>query len=232
MRTTRLALGAAALGLTLSLAATAMAEQRVKGAEFVKPGTSVEQLYPQLIPLPITQEEIDLFLDRSGKVVAWAKEHKEQWKAIDKAPDAFTALAGLEVWKTVDLTSGEFIAVVIKLKIVQELESGNLDLIMLKQQYEFMRSMADNPQIPPESREELKKNLATLKSMLEGFENYPADNRTLYRSNKDKIDAALTAVESIGKDESNKGGAKPAAPKANGGDDKHESAPAAPKQDG
>ena len=197
MRPLRFAVGAVVL--TVSLTAAARAEERVKGADLVQPGTAVEQLYPKLIPLPLSQDEIDLFLDRSGKVVAWAREHREEWKAIDKAKDAFTALAKLEVWKAVDLTSGEFIAVVIKLKIAQELESGNLDINMLKQQYQFMRGMLDNPQIPPDAKKDLQKNLGILKSMLEGFDNYPQDNRALYRSNKGKIDAALTAIEQIDK---------------------------------
>jgi hypothetical protein len=212
--------GAAALALVF--AGPLQAEERVQGAELIKPGAAVEQLYPKLIPMPFTQSEIDLFLKESPGVVSWAKEHKTQWNAVDQADDTFEAIGALAVWDTVDLTSGEFIALVIKLKICQELTSGNLDVNMLKQQFAFMQQMMNDPNLPPASKAELQKNLGALESMIKGFETYPEDNKATYASNKEKVDEALASVEAL--DDENGAGA-PAPPAKDAADAEKADAP-------
>ena len=122
-------------------------------------------------------------------------EHETEWSAVNAADDTFTAIRGLALWETMEIGSNEFVAMFIKLKIVQELENGGIDVAMLRDQVQFMKGTLDDPNKPEESKTEMKKQLGMLDEMIAGLDNYPEGNRSTYATYKERIDDAITRFE-------------------------------------
>ncbi len=193
MRTTRVLVAVAALALLVS--APLQAAERVKGAELFIDGAQLGDIYPKFFSMPFDQGEVDLFLGNADKVIAWAAEHETEWSAVNEADDTFTAIRGLALWETMEIGSNEFVAMFIKLKIVQELENGGIDVAMLREQVQFMKGMLEDPNMPEQSKTEMKKQLGMLDEMIAGLDNYPEGNRSTYATNKERIDDAITRFE-------------------------------------
>lgn len=197
MRTTRVLVAVAAL--TLLVSAPLQAAERVKGAELFIDGATLDTVYPQLIGIPFDQDEVDLFLGNIDEVVAWAATHKTEWNAIDEADDPFAAIRGLELWETLEVGPGEFTAMFMKFKTAQELESGGINATQLREQVQFLKGIIEDPNIPEESKAEMKKQVEMLDGMISSFESYPEGNRSTYTTNKERIDDALTRFEMAAK---------------------------------
>lgn len=197
MRTTRVL--AATVALALLVSAPLQAAERIKGAALFIDGAKLGAIYPKFFGLPFDQGEVDLFLGNTDKVIAWAAAHRTEWSAVDEADDTFTAIRDLALWETMEIGSNEFVAMFIKLKIAQELESGGIDVAMLREQVQFMRNMLVDPDRLEELKAETKKQLEMLDEMISGLDNYPEGNRSTYTTNKERIDDAISRFEAATK---------------------------------
>ncbi len=192
--------------LCLGLAPSSFAKERIKGTNLIKPGASNKEIYLALISVPITEGEVSLFLGSVDEVIDWAQSHKKEWNEANTATDTVNAFAALPVWKEVDLSSKEFLAMLLKLLIARELSSPDVNTANLRRNLKAVKDKLDDPNLSTEKRRELLIAGIALAKLINDIENYPEANKRIYTTNKAKIDAVLDKVMEL--EENKAGGAK------------------------
>lgn len=179
------------------------AEERVVGSKIISQQSSNEESWLSVIALPLTHSELDLFFANFDAIERWAKAHQKEWSAAN----SHEHVRQFGVWKKVDMTADEWIALVIKLLQAQYVAKGGLDVAVAeaKKTVQDSESLLQDPDLPEENKQEIKTALSNLKEMITKSENYPSENLRIYEANKAKIDDAFVRLYRIGKTKEGKG---------------------------
>ncbi|MBF0217344.1 MAG: hypothetical protein HQL30_10175 [Candidatus Omnitrophica bacterium] len=189
----------------LFMAAAAVAAPRVfaaykvAGAELLGGGVSFDDAYPGIIGLPLTQEEVDLFIGAIGPIEEWVGLNSAAWNAVGSSGDFLKDLKILPVWETLGLGGAEFMTVLVKINTARDISSGTLSAAKMKEQLERYRAHLNDNGLFIGDLAVIKQQITNLEKVVEALEKYPTENIRIYEANKATIVAGVDRFNRIGK---------------------------------
>ncbi len=190
---------AAVTSIALSgiLVCGATAAPRVAGASLLEKAKRVEDVLYDLLAQPLTQAEVDLFLQHAGSVLTWAEANAEEWLAADESENPLETIRGFAIWNQVDVSSAEFVSLVGKLMFAKEFSDDPMNELALKQEMAQISAMYNSGQLTEQQAQQVKEVMAQMTGLLKVLQNGAQENVMLYKKNKTDIDAALDRFEAI-----------------------------------
>ncbi len=195
---------AIAMAAVVFLAATSSlaAQHRVEGAAVVERSASLTDVFTGVIPLALTQADVDYLIASMDPVVAWAAEHREEWDAVGQPDgDELALVRQLDVWRSTGVSSADFVAALVKVQTARQLATQGYNVDLLRQQLTMAEEALASGEVPAEQREGVEQQLSTMRGLIVALEAYPEENLAVYETNAEALDTALNKFNAVSGDQ-------------------------------
>lgn len=171
--------------------------ERVLGAAAIDATEDLESVLFHVVGEPLGQEEIELLLKEGDAILAWARDNSEQWLSADDAENPLKVIRNFPVWKTVGISSSEFVAIVSKIMFYNEYSQAGIDIDNLNLEKSQMESFLESPDLPAEAKPEVLAMIQQVNEMIHIVENVLPKSVPVFTKNKREIDAFISSMQSI-----------------------------------
>lgn len=172
------------------------AENRIKGAELVKPGVNMGELMPDLLTFEVNKAELDLFAAHVGVMEQWAAGNPEQWMRVASTDDPIgEIMSWKDWWSSVDITAADTIAMLVKLNTAGQVAKDAFK--QMPTSIRVYKARIANPKIPEKDKVNLRKTVARMQKIVDGVKAYPASNTVFYKQNEKAIAEVLSRFDRI-----------------------------------
>jgi hypothetical protein len=169
---------------------------RVVGADLLTDGTDPEVVVPELIRTRLTANEFALFKADCPTILNWAQVNRERWASARNADrrEKIARFGKLAIWKEVNITHREFLAVQVKLMFAQRFSLYGIDSQVkeVQDQIEILNHLLTKPgEMTVEERDEKRMSVAVYEDLIRAMRAYPKENLNVYLDHRQWIDQAL-----------------------------------------
>lgn len=176
----------------------AVAAERVGGASLIAECDDLQSVLFDVVGNDLKQSEVDLLLENADDVFAWANENSEQWLSADSSENPWRAIESFPLWREVEITGAEFVAIVSKLMFYSEYQNMAINAESIIAERDQMRGFLESPELPADARPQVEAMIKQADGMIHIIENVLPNNKPVFAKNKEAIDGFLEQMESVG----------------------------------
>ncbi|MCH6259079.1 hypothetical protein MLD52_21160 [Puniceicoccaceae bacterium K14] len=176
------------------------AEERVAGAAVISESEEFESVLMEVVKLPLTQKEVDLLIANKAEILAWADENAEQWLSADDAENPWRVIQNFPVWRDVEISAAEFMAVASKVMFVSEYagQADPVSLESMKAEKQQMLAFLESSELPDQAKPQVEAMLKQVDEMIDVVENVLPKSQPVFLKNKETLNDFLSRMEGVG----------------------------------